>query len=91
MLKSALDPSQLVAQVRGAVQTIDPEQPLANVRTMDEWVSRSLEGRRIETVNISDPVPAMDVGLAWRRNMELTPPMLAFRSYFQQAFQLPEH
>ena len=41
-------------------------------------------------VNIADPVPAMDVGLAWRRNMELTPPMLAFRSYFQQAFHLPE-
>jgi putative ABC transport system permease protein len=35
-----------VAQVRSAVQAIDPEQPLADVRTMDEWVSRSLEGRR---------------------------------------------
>ena len=62
------------------------------VAILSDMVHRpwSLEGRRIETVNISDPVPAMDVGLAWRRNMELSPPMLAFRSYFQQAFHLPE-
>ena len=62
------------------------------VAILSDMVHRpwSLEGRRIETMNISDPVPAMDVGLAWRRNMELTPPMLAFRSYFQQAFHLPE-
>ncbi|MGQ3211910.1 MAG: LysR family transcriptional regulator [Shinella sp.] len=61
------------------------------VAILSDMVHRpwSLEGRRIETMNISDPVPAMDVGLAWRRNMELTPPMLAFRSYFQQAFHLP--
>jgi predicted permease len=50
VLKSALEPSQLVAQVRSAVQAIDPEQPLANVRSMDEWVSRSLEGRRTPMV-----------------------------------------
>jgi DNA-binding transcriptional LysR family regulator len=62
------------------------------VAILSDMVHRpwSLEGRRIETVNISDPVPAMDVGLAWRRNMELSSPMLAFRSYFQQAFHLPE-
>ena len=46
VLKSAMEPSQLVAQVRTAVQSLDPEQPLADVRTMDEWVNRSLEGRR---------------------------------------------
>jgi putative ABC transport system permease protein len=46
VLKSAMDGSQLVAQVRAAVQSLDPEQPLADVRTMDEWVNRSLEGRR---------------------------------------------
>jgi putative ABC transport system permease protein len=50
VLKSALEPSQLVAQLRSALQAIDPEQPLANVRTMDEWVSRSLEGRRTPMV-----------------------------------------
>ena len=33
-------------QVRAAVRSIDPEQPVADVRTMDQWVSRSLELRR---------------------------------------------
>ena len=30
---------QLVPQVRAAVQSIDPEQPIADVRTMDQWVA----------------------------------------------------
>jgi predicted permease len=51
-LKTALDPSTLVAQVRAAVQAIDPEQPIAEVRTMDQWVARSLEGRRTPMVLI---------------------------------------
>ena len=28
------------------MQSLDPEQPLADVRTMDQWVLRSLENRR---------------------------------------------
>jgi len=50
VLKSAMDPAQLVAQVRGAVQSLDPEQPIADVRTMDDWMNRSLEGRRTPMV-----------------------------------------
>jgi predicted permease len=46
VLKTGLDPQTLVSQVRGAVRSIDPEQPIADVRTMDQWVSRSLELRR---------------------------------------------
>lgn len=46
VLKTGVDPTTLVGHVRAAVQSIDPEQPLADVRTMDQWVSRSLEGRR---------------------------------------------
>ncbi|MBI5260748.1 MAG: LysR family transcriptional regulator [Bradyrhizobium sp.] len=49
----------------------------------------SLEGRRIETVVLRDPIPAMDVGLAWRRDVEFTPSMEVFRSYFRQAFYIP--
>jgi DNA-binding transcriptional LysR family regulator len=49
----------------------------------------SLEGRRIETVVLRDPIPAMDVGLAWRRNVEFTSSMEVFRSYFRQAFYIP--
>ena len=50
MLKTGLDPQALVSQVRSSVQSIDPEQPIADVRTMDQWVSRSLETRRTPMV-----------------------------------------
>jgi DNA-binding transcriptional LysR family regulator len=50
----------------------------------------SLEGRRIETINVRDKVPSMDVGLAWRRGAEFSPQMRAFRSYFRQTFQIPD-
>ena len=50
VLKTGLDPQTLVSQVRAAVQAIDPEQPIADVRTMDQWVARSLETRRTPMV-----------------------------------------
>jgi predicted permease len=50
MLKTTVDPSQLVAQLREAVLSIDPDQPIADVSTMDQWVARSLEIRRAPTV-----------------------------------------
>ena len=46
VIKTGLDPMSLVPQLRAAVQAIDPEQPISDVRTMDQWVSRSLETRR---------------------------------------------
>lgn len=49
----------------------------------------SLEGRRIETINLRDPVPSMDVGIAWNRQTELSPPMTAFRDYFRQTYLEP--
>lgn len=49
----------------------------------------SLEGKRIETIVPTEPIPSMDVGLAWRRDAVFTPAMEAFRSYFRQAFFLP--
>ena len=62
------------------------------VAILSDMVHRpwSLEGKRIETINIADPVPAMDVGLAWNIAAEFTPAMEAFRAYFRQAYQLPE-
>ncbi len=50
VLKTGLDPTTLVPQVRAAVQSIDPEQAIADVRTMDQWMSRSLELRRTPMV-----------------------------------------
>jgi predicted permease len=52
-LKTGLDPQTLVPQVRQAVQELDPEQPLADVRTMDQWVLRSLENRRTPMMLLS--------------------------------------
>ena len=46
VLKTELDPESLVPQVRSAVRALDPEQPLSDVRTMDQWIARSLENRR---------------------------------------------
>ena len=49
VVKTGLDPTQLIPQVRGAVQQLDPEQPLSDVRTMEQWVDRSLAIRRAPT------------------------------------------
>ena len=46
VLKTGLDPLSLVPDLRRTIQSIDPEQPIADVRTMNQWVIRSLEGRR---------------------------------------------
>jgi putative ABC transport system permease protein len=50
VLKTLLDPTTLVGQVREAVLSIDPDQPISDVRTMDQWVARSLENRRTPTI-----------------------------------------
>lgn len=46
VLKSDLASSAVVEPLRRVVQKIDPEQPIANVRTMEEWVERSMVTRR---------------------------------------------
>ena len=45
-LKTAVDPASLAPQVRAAVQAVDPEQAIARMRTMDDWLARSLQPRR---------------------------------------------
>jgi putative ABC transport system permease protein len=47
LLKSRLDPTSFVPQVRAAVRALDPEQPVAEIRTMDQTIARSLDVRRI--------------------------------------------
>jgi predicted permease len=49
-LKTTMDPATVVAPLRDAVLSIDPDQPIADVRTMDQWVARSLEVRRAPMV-----------------------------------------
>ncbi|PKU22853.1 LysR family transcriptional regulator [Telmatospirillum siberiense] len=50
----------------------------------------SLDGKRIERINPSLPIPPMDVGLAWARDAEMTPIQIAFRDYFRQALQIQQ-
>lgn len=51
----------------------------------------SLEGRRIETRVLSDPIPSMDVGLAWKRTANLTEAAHAFREHLSLSFHGPGH
>jgi ABC-type antimicrobial peptide transport system permease subunit len=46
VLKTGVEPSTIVAPLRQAVRQIDPEQPLATVRTMEDWMARSMVTRR---------------------------------------------
>ncbi len=65
----------------------------AGVAILSDLVYRpwSLEGKRIETIKLVDPVPPMNVGLSWKRGRELSPAMLAFRNYFRQVFREPAY
>lgn len=47
MLRVLGDPKALTAAVRREVQAIDPEQPIAEVTTMEENISNSLAARRL--------------------------------------------
>jgi hypothetical protein len=46
----------------------------------------SLEGQRIETRDVDDFVPSMDVGVAWRRGDELSLPTRAFKDFLSLTF-----
>jgi predicted permease len=46
VVKTGLEPTTLVEPLRAAVRAVDPEQPMFDVRTMDERVALSLEQRR---------------------------------------------
>lgn len=50
----------------------------------------SLEGRRLETAEIKEDIPPMDVGLVWHRNARFSPVMSAFRDYFRSLFGTPQ-
>jgi predicted permease len=73
VLKTGVEPSTVVAPLRQALLGIDPDQPLANVRTMDEWMARSLMTRRAPMI-----VFAMFGGVALLLAMIGTYGVLAF-------------
>ena len=43
------DPANLAGAVRNEVRAIDPDQPVAMVRTMDEWMETAVAGPRYRT------------------------------------------
>jgi putative ABC transport system permease protein len=49
-VRSAQDPRGLASAVRREIQSIDPEQPIANVRTFDAVVAESVAPRRLSVV-----------------------------------------
>lgn len=50
----------------------------------------SLEGRRIDTMVLADPVPDMGIGLAWRRGATFTPAMRVLHDYFSSTLLMPQ-
>jgi len=52
-LRSSLDPAALVAAVRREVQAIDPNQPVSDVRTMNETIAQSVASRRLSMMLFS--------------------------------------
>lgn len=50
VIRSKGDPLNLVGAVRREVQAIDPDQPIAAVRTMNDWISNSAATPRYRTV-----------------------------------------
>jgi predicted permease len=51
--RTAGDPASLSAGVKREIRALDPDLPLYNVRTMDEWVDRSLAQQRFTTTLLS--------------------------------------
>ena len=45
-IKTAVDPAAIAAPLRAAIRDVDPAQGLSEVRTLNEWRSRSLQPRR---------------------------------------------
>lgn len=43
----------------------------------------SLDGRRIRTIPLKNPIPPMEVGLIWRKGQNLSPVAEAFRKYLE--------
>jgi DNA-binding transcriptional LysR family regulator len=67
----------------------------AGVTILSDMVYRpwSLEGDRIQSCDIADEIPTMDVGLAWRKNSELSDMAKVFIDFFLTGYTSgrPQH
>ena len=50
---------------------------------MDDITLASLDGKRIEHIQLSNPIPPMELGLSWPRHRPLSPAAKAFRELAQ--------
>src|SRR6185503_9288871 len=50
VIRTATDPVTLAAAVRKEVMAIDPNQPVANVKTMEQWIAESVAQPRFRTL-----------------------------------------
>ena len=53
ILKAAGDPNQLIAAIRQQIKAIDPDQPIYNIRTMDEIRAESVAPERLNLTLLS--------------------------------------
>ena len=76
-VRTAGEPLAAAAAIRHQVNRLDPDQPIANVRTMDERIARSLSGRRFNMVMLGVFVILAQVlrldGDRWWRQSTLMP------------------
>jgi putative ABC transport system permease protein len=49
VIRTQSDPANLTAAVRREVKAIDPDQPIAAVKTMDDWLATAVSGPRYRT------------------------------------------
>jgi DNA-binding transcriptional LysR family regulator len=60
----------------------------AGVTILSDMVYRpwSLEGERIQACDVADEIPTMDVGIAWRKNADLSDCAKAFIDFFRMGY-----
>jgi putative ABC transport system permease protein len=46
VLRTTSEPSSLIPRVKKEIWRVDPDQPVTDIKTMDEWVAREAAGRR---------------------------------------------
>ena len=84
----------LKPKIRFATASVEAVRSLVasghGVTILSDMVYRpwSLEAERIECVDLDDPVPPMEIGLAWGRRRDLSDPALAFRDYCRSEVSL---
>jgi DNA-binding transcriptional LysR family regulator len=49
----------------------------------------SLEGKRVETIALADPIQPLSIGMAWRADEAVAPEILMIQEYFRKLYSDP--